>query len=186
MIEFSHVNFGYAPGRPVVEDFNLSVSAGDRVCLFGPSGSGKTTLVRLLLGLEKLRRGSITGTDGLRFSAVFQEDRLLGWKTVLENTALFSDTETAKALLERLGLSDFADAMPDQLSGGQKRRAALARALAHPFDVLVLDEALTGLDAETKAQCLAVIDEIVGGRTLVLVTHEATETAALRAALIQL
>ena len=98
-----------------------------------------------------------------------------------ENAALFSDKETACRILTQLGLGDSLDALPETLSGGMKRRAALGRALAHPFDVLVLDEALTGLDGGTKTQCLAAIDQAVGRRTLVMATHDESEAAALGA-----
>ena len=181
MIRFEHVTFGYALQRPVLRDFSMTVPEGGRVCLTGPSGEGKTTALRLLLGLEKPRKGTVSVPEGVRFSAVFQENRLLPWKTVLENAALFSDEEAARRILSTLGLGDSLDALPEALSGGMKRRAALGRALAHPFDVLVLDEALTGLDGETKRRCLVAIDEAVGRRTLVLATHDAGEARALGA-----
>ena len=181
MIRFEHVTFGYALQRPVLRDFSMTVPKGGRVCLTGLSGEGKTTALRLLLGLEKPRKGTVSVPEGVRFSAVFQENRLLPWKTVLENAALFSDEESARRILTTLGLGDNLDALPETLSGGMKRRAALGRALAHPFDVLVLDEALTGLDGETKRRCLAAIDEAVGRRTLVLATHDAGEARALGA-----
>ena len=171
MIRFDHVTFGYALQRPILRDFSLT----------GPSGEGKTTALRLLLGLERPRKGTVSVSEGVRFSAVFQEDRLLPWKTVLENAALFSDEDSACRVLTALGLGDSLDALPETLSGGMKRRAALGRALAHPFDVLVLDEALTGLDSETKQRCLAAIGEAVGRRTLVLATHDAEESHSLGA-----
>ena len=186
MIRFEHVTFGYALQRPVLRDFSMTVPEGGRVCLTGPSGEGKTTALRLLLGLEKPRKGTISVPEGVRFSAVFQENRLLPWKTVLENAALFSDEESARRILTTLGLGDSLDALPETLSGGMKRRVALGRALAHPFDVLVLDEALTGLDGETKRRCLTAIDDAVGRRTLVLATHDAEEAHALGAETITL
>ncbi len=181
MIRFENVTFFYQARKPVLENFSLEIPEGKRICLTGPSGVGKTTALRLLLGLEKPRRGRITGAAGLRFSAVFQEDRLIPERTALENAALFSDAEAARAVLAELGLAEAADSLPAELSGGQRRRAALARALAHPFDVLVLDEALTGLDEETAKVCLAAIDRAVGGKTLVMVTHEPAHALALRA-----
>ena len=143
-------------------------------------------MLRLLLGLERPRRGSVTRPDGIRFSTVFQEDRLLPWKTVAENAALFSDKETACRILTQLGLGDTLDALPETLSGGMKRRAALGRALAHPFDALVLDEALTGLDPAARAQCLRAINDAVGPRTLVMSSHSEEDTAALDAQIITL
>ena len=181
MIRFDHVTFGYALQRPILRDFSLTVPEGGRVCLTGPSGEGKTTALRLLLGLEKPRRGTVSVPEGIRFSAVFQEDRLLPWKTVLENAALFSDEETTHRIRMVLGRGHNLDALQETLSGSMKLHPALGRALAHPFDVLVLDEALTGLDGETKQRCLAAIDEAVGRRTLVLATHDTEEAHALGA-----
>ena len=181
MIRLDHVTFGYGPQKEVLRDISLEIPEGGRLCLTGPSGEGKTTVLRLLLGLEKPHRGTVSVPEGTAFSAVFQENRLLPWKTALENVALFSDEAAARRCLAALGLPDSLAAMPDALSGGMKRRVALARALAHPFDVLVLDEALTGLDGGTKTQCLAAIDQAVGHRTLVMATHDESEAAALGA-----
>ena len=186
MIRFDHVTFGYRGKQPVMEDFSLEISPGQRICLSGPSGEGKTTALRLLLGLEKPRRGRITGTDGLRFSAVFQEDRLIPERTVLENTALFADETAARAALDALGLGEVLHSRPGELSGGQRRRAALARALAHPFDVLVLDEALTGLDGGNVRRCLAAIDRAARDRTLVMVTHDLAHAAELGAQILEI
>ena len=186
MIRLEHVTFGYGLQKAVLRDVSLEIPEGGRLCLMGPSGKGKSTVLRLLLGLEKPRRGTVSVPEGTAFSAVFQENRLLPWKTVLENVALFSDGETARRCLTALGLSDSLTAMPDALSGGMKRRVALARALAHPFDMLVLDEALTGLDGGTKARCLAAIDRAVGHRTLVMATHDESEAAALGAEIHQI
>ena len=186
MLRLDHVTFSYGAEEPVVRDFSLEIPQGGRVCLTGPSGQGKTTVLRLLLGLEAPRQGTVSVPAGTRFSAVFQEDRLLPWKTTLENAALFSDEATARRILTELGLGDSLDALPETLSGGMKRRAALGRALAHPFDVLVLDEALTGLDGETKQRCLTAIDEAVGRRTLVLATHDAEEARGLGAEIVTL
>lgn len=180
MIRFDGVSFGYGLGKNVLQNFNLTIPDGARVWLQSPSGGGKTTVLRLLMGLEKPRKGSITGCEGLRFSAVFQEDRLLPWKTVAENVALFADEKTARTMLTRLGLGEVLDARPAELSGGMKRRTALARALCHDCDVLVLDEPLTGLDAEAKKICLQAIDEEAKGKTLVMTSHDGADALFLR------
>ena len=173
MIRFDHVTFGYEAERPVLRELSLEIPEGGRVCLTGASGQGKTTALRLLLGLEQPQSGTVIRPEGTRFSVVFQEDRLLPWKTALED---------ARCWLTELGLGGSLDALPETLSGGMKRRAALARALAHPFDVLVLDEALTGLDDAAKARCLAAIDRAVGPqKTLVMACHDPAEAAALAA-----
>lgn len=186
MVQFDRVSFGYALWKPILRDVSLCIERGARICLTGASGKGKTTVLRLIMGLEKPRKGAVLLAEGTRISAVFQEDRLLPHKTVLENVALFSDEQTACEKLCKLGLADVLSAYPAELSGGMKRRVALARALCHEFDLLILDEPLTGLDADSKAVCLAAIDEAVGGRTLLMVSHDPAEAATLRATCISL
>lgn len=181
MLEMQHVTFGYGLKKSCIRDFSLTLPDGARLCLQGASGAGKTTILRLAMGLEKPRRGTVRWGAETRLSAVFQEDRLLPNKTAWENVALFSDEETAKKVLCRLGASEWLMAAPMALSGGQRRRVALARALAHPFDLLILDEALTGLDEENKALCLDAIDEAVEGKSLLMVTHDRQEAETLHA-----
>ena len=103
MIRLEHVTFGYGLQKAVLRDVSLEIPQGGRLCLMGPSGKGKSTVLRLLLGLEKPRRGTVSVPEGTAFSAVFQENRLLPWKTALENVALFSDGETARRCLAALG-----------------------------------------------------------------------------------
>ena len=186
MITLENVTFGYTPRRILIENLSLAMAPGQPVCLWGPSGCGKTTVLRLVMGLEKPRSGKIIRPEGLRISAVFQEDRLIRTKTALENVALFCPEEEAGEMLRRLGLGDGLNQRPAALSGGMRRRVALARALAHPFDLLVLDEALTGLDDDTKAICLGAIREATAGKTLLLATHDRAEAEALGATIVTL
>ena len=207
MIVFENVSFGYKRGINVLSGFSLEVPDSGRVCLFGKSGCGKSTVLRLAMGLAKPGSGRITGTEGLAVSAVFQEDRLIPWKTVLENVALFADgmdrgaagasgrahaggnaapADHAAYFLRTLGLSDVLQSYPDELSGGMKRRVALARALAHSFDLLVLDEPFTGLDEAAKRNAIELVSREAVGKMLLVATHDLQEAEALGAEIIEL
>ena len=157
-----------------------------RSCIFGGSGCGKTTLLRLITGLEEPADGSIE-TGCVRFSAVFQEDRLLPFKTVLENITLIgAEKETALYMLAQLGIAEAADKYPSELSGGMRRRAAIARALSAEYGCLILDEPFAGLDKENIEKAAALISEGVGGKTLIAVTHSEREAELLGAKIIML
>lgn len=179
MISFNNVSFYYRNNSPIINNLSFSAHRGQRICFFGPSGIGKSTALRLLMGLEKAKKGEITKPHGTTFSVSFQEDRLIPFKTSKENVALFSNEKTAEQILCDLELGDSLDKLPSELSGGMKRRVSLSRALAHDSDVLVLDEALTGLDDATKALCISCIEKYINGRTLFCVTHDLDVAKAL-------
>ena len=179
MIEFQNVSFAYPGGPLLLRSFSLRAEEGERIHLTGPSGCGKTTALRLLLSLEKPQRGTVRVPTHTKFSVVFQEDRLLPRRTVWENLALFAEKEKIRPLLAELGIETAVEQRPAELSGGMKRRVALARALLAPFDVLVLDEPFTGLDEENATRALACIDRLCRDKTLFLVTHEPERAEAL-------
>ena len=180
MIKLNNVDFSYGKTE-VLKDFSLQINKKDRICLFGESGSGKTTILRLILGLETPLNGEIQKAKNLKPAVVFQEDRLIPFKTVLENITLFgADEKTALFFLEKLGLKDYSNKIPSDLSGGMSRRVALARALSNEFDFLVLDEPFTGLDQENIETATVLINEILGERPLILVTHSKTEAELLK------
>jgi len=186
MIKFNNVSFSYGK-NDVLKNFNLEIKKGDRICLFGESGCGKTTVLRLILGLEKTNSGEISKPENLKPAVVFQENRLLPFKTVLENVALFSkDEETAKFHLESLGLGKYLNTYPNKLSGGMKRRVALARALSSEFDYIVLDEAFTGLDNENIVLSSRHILNTIDNRPLIMVTHSKYEADLLGAKIIEM
>ena len=166
--------------RSVLEDVNLCAEAGERICLYGPSGCGKTTLMRIIAGLEVPDGGMVTVSKGLRFSVQFQENRLLPWYTAGQNLMLIrKDPERIGMLLEQAGLADTGKLYPDELSGGMKRRVSLIRALLDESDALLLDEPLRELDESATAVMTEMIGQNIGGRLLILVTHDLRQAKAL-------
>lgn len=177
---------------PVLRGINLNIRSGETLAIVGASGSGKTTLLRVLAGLEDpdagevLIDGKLTRGVGTDRAVIFQEPRLLPWLTVLDNVGFGLETrglsrgqarDRARRYVQLVGLQQFEDAYPRQLSGGMAQRVGIARALAVQPEILLLDEPLGALDAMTKIsmqQELARIwrDEDV---TTVLVTHDLEE-----------
>lgn len=194
MIIFDKVIKKYKNKR-VLDEVNLSIKDGDFVSIIGPSGAGKSTLVYTLIGAEKIQAGNIT-VDGYRINemsdkemqyyrrrigVVFQDYRLLPQKTVAENVAFalevcgFEDKEIKKKValaLKVVGLSEQAKSFPHQLSGGEKQRTAIARALAHNPSLIVADEPTGNLDPKTALEIIKLLVEINGsGITVILTTH---------------
>lgn len=188
LIAFENVDFSYDGKQKILDRFSLELPENGVLCFFGPSGCGKTTLLRILAGLERPQGGCVTGPDGLRVSAVFQENRLLPWETALENVAIAGDVkpEEASRLLTKLGLGDVLDKRPAELSGGMKRRVAIARALVFPADILLLDEPFIGLEAELWTEIAREIHERYSGKPVVLVTHIAEQAAMMNARIVRL
>lgn len=164
--------------KQVLQDFTLALPEGDSVALMGPSGSGKTTMMRLMAGLEAPDAGQVEGFVGRRIAYQFQEDRLLPWYTVRKNLSLFAKGDV-DPWLEGVGLLAEADKLPAQLSGGMRRRVALARALAYDGEVLMLDEPLKEMDEALRARMLRLIAEAAVGKQLILITHQRSEAEAL-------
>lgn len=188
-LTFNHIFLSFGD-RQVLSDFSLTVPAGAKCVLMGPSGSGKTSILKLAAGLCRPSSGSMTGgAPQVRVSMQFQEPRLLPWRTAAENVNLvLSDSKStlpeARVWLTRAGLAEAADLYPDQLSGGMQQRVSLCRALAAGGDLLLLDEPFRGLDEDTRAVIMRLVDDAVSGRlpgcekrTLLLVTHDPDEAA---------
>lgn len=185
MPKLERVSFAYDSRRPVLVDCSLALPERGAVCLLGPSGCGKTTVLRLLAGTLAPRLGAVTGLAGGRVGMVFQDDRLLPWETVLHNAVTSADHRNrarAADWLDALGLADSLDRHPDELSGGQRRKVALARALASEPDVLLLDEPFTGLDEPAWRSAAGLIRADRADRLTVLVTHLRAQADALGAA----
>lgn len=185
MIKFKNINFSYGR-KEIFNGFNLTVNDGDRICLFAPSGYGKTTVLRLIMGLEKPKSGIIEGIENKRISAVFQEDRLLPQKSLLENVSLFGGVESAKEIISKLGLSDSENLYPKSLSGGMARRTAIARALNHKADIYIFDEPFNGIDKENLVTTAELINELTKDKTFILVSHNPEEAKLLNCKIINI
>ncbi|HWU62153.1 MAG TPA: ABC transporter ATP-binding protein [Ensifer sp.] len=176
----------------VLSGVNLHIRGGECLAIVGASGSGKTTLLRVLAGLEEADAGRvlIDGEPvhgvGTERAVIFQEPRLLPWRTVIENVAFplelrgLSREEArsrARRYVQLVGLSDFIEAYPSQLSGGMAQRVGIARALAIQPEILLLDEPLGALDAMTKLTMQEELYRIWREErvTMVIVTHDLEE-----------
>ena len=186
MININNISFSYGE-KHVIKNFCLKIAEKDRVCIFGESGCGKTTLLRILLGLEIPQSGGVDGIETLKPSVVFQENRLLPFKTVLQNiTVIGADESLALFHLTALGLSDVCNEYPAKLSGVMQRRAAIASALSAQYDYLILDEPFSGLDKNNIISAARHISQSLGDRPLIMVSHSASEAELLGARIINI
>lgn len=161
----------------VLNDFSFVFPEGKTTCIMGRSGIGKTTLLSILMGIETADSGTVTGVEGKKLAAVFQENRLFENLDAIRNIEVVTGRkqEEIKALLAKLLLPAEERKPVATYSGGMKRRVAIARALLADADILFLDEPLQGLDGETKEQVAGVMREQMQGKTVLLVTHEESE-----------
>lgn len=173
-VEFDGVCKVYGANE-VLRRVTFTLPGGGVRCLMAPSGSGKTTLFRVLLGLERADAGQIRGVSPGRISMMFQEDRLCETLTPVENVALVLPPSACRAdvrdLLAEILPADCLNQPAMELSGGMRRRVSLARAVAFPSDLVVLDEPFTGLDQATKEKVIAFTLRHRAGRTLLVATH---------------
>jgi len=187
----SHAFDGPGGPLPVLDDVTLSVAAGEFVALLGPSGCGKSTLLRLVAGLDAARQGTIA-QDGVPIErpdpsriVVFQDPTLYPWRRVRANVALGLEARGVARVaqhrvddaLERVGLQEFSNVFPHQLSGGMAQRVALARALVNDPRLLILDEPLGKLDSLTRLTMQAELTALWqrDGFSALLVTHDVEE-----------
>lgn len=172
MIEVKGISKSFGD-KEILKDVSFTVKKGECVALTGESGAGKTTLMRILAGLEAADSGEVIFTENAKKTFVFQENRLLESKSVLDNILTVApDRERAAYYLKRVRLDSEATKKAEALSGGMKRRLAIARALAYGGDVYFLDEPLRELDGETLRAVAELIKEEIQGKTAVLITHD--------------
>jgi NitT/TauT family transport system ATP-binding protein len=207
MIELSGITFGFNQPSPIFANFSWEIAKGETWAILGPSGCGKTTLLYLLAGLRfpsqgeiKIHRSRLTRPRP-QTGLILQDYGLLPWATVGENAGLGfrvrdfygpdgthapfgyrKDGETMKEVgswLNRVGLSEIADKYPNQISGGQRQRTAIARTLVLQPDLLLMDEPFSSVDAPTRESLQNLTQELCeeGEITLVIVTHSIEEAA---------
>lgn len=190
MLDVSGLTLSYG-AEPVLEDANLRVDTGQFVSLVGPSGSGKSSLLRAIIGLQRPSAGTVTcDLDRGDLGILFQDDALLPWRTALDNVALGlrirgkprpQAREEAEAWLGRLGLTGFGQRFPRALSGGQRKRVALAQVLALRPRLLLMDEPFAALDAIVRHRITQDLLDLVEGEkiSVLLVTHDLEEALVL-------
>jgi NitT/TauT family transport system ATP-binding protein len=190
MLRVTNLALSYGT-TPVLEGVSLEVEDGEFVSLVGPSGSGKSTVLRAVIGLQKQSAGTVELTvDKDKIGFLFQDDALLPWRRAAENVALglrlrgmtkHDALIRAEEWLGRLGLEGLGQRYPRELSGGQRKRVAIAQVLALEPHLLLMDEPFSSLDAITRARLSQDLLKLVEGKHLsvLLVTHDLEEAIAL-------
>ncbi|MEZ9191370.1 ABC transporter ATP-binding protein [Vibrio sp. 10N.286.52.F8] len=199
-VQLSNASLRYNDSEhATLSGLSLSLNAGKWTVLLGRSGCGKTTVLRYLAGLldDKVEwQGTLATSDELpltdRIAYMAQQDLLLPWLSVIDNVCLshrfqnsadkhknIEHKNQALELLISVGLADYADAMPDQLSGGMRQRVALARTLMQDKPVVLMDEPFSALDAVTRHKLQSLACELLRDKTVVLITHDPQEAVRL-------
>lgn len=175
----------------IFDDFSLTLETNRITGIVGPSGSGKTTLLNLCCGLLQPDRGTITGVNPAAISYIFQEPRLLPWRTIRENLRfVFKDQPVKKsgthdqaieAMLKLVGLETVGAYYPHELSGGMRQRVAIARAFLYPSELLLMDEPFSSLDLALKNKLMSDFKKIWAQdkRTVIFVSHNQDEIKTL-------
>ncbi|MDX9811060.1 MAG: ABC transporter ATP-binding protein [Bacteroidales bacterium] len=170
-------------------DFSIPFTEGTITCILGPSGCGKTTLLNIIGDIIAPDSGELTGFRNRSVSYIFQDPRLLPWKTVRENIefVLGNDMPAEERgkisgqLIKLMELDNFADYYPSRLSGGMRQRVSIARAFAFPSEIILMDEPLKGLDVKLKLNLIRIFSRMwqTDKRTVIFVTHDVDEALLL-------
>ncbi|MCU1414580.1 MAG: transporter related [Microbacteriaceae bacterium] len=193
LLDISDLTVHFRPGGRRIDalrNVSLTLGRGEFVSLVGPSGCGKSTLLRVVAGLHNDYSGTVTIDETIREQSlgfVFQRDALLPWKTVIDNVATglqirgvgkAERRDRAREMMDRVGLAGFENAYPNQLSGGMRQRASVARTLVYRPSLILMDEPFGALDAQTKGQVqelfLSIWDEM--RPSVIFVTHDLAES----------
>ncbi len=187
-LELKNISKRYGPVT-LFDDFSIDFEEGKITCILGPSGCGKTTLLNIIGGIVRPDSGTINGFADQRISYIFQDPRLLPWKSVSQNIefVLRHDLSAAERknkadrFIRLVELEDFADYYPAKLSGGMRQRVSIARAFAFPSEVILMDEPLKGLDIKLKLNLIRTFSKIWESdkRTVIFVTHDVEESLLL-------
>ena len=188
MLHVRGLTVGYG-GTPVLDGIDLDIQKGQFTSLIGPSGSGKTSVLRVVTELISAEHGSVELEVPMRdVGFLFQDDALLPWRTVRQNVALglhirelpeATVADKAEHWLTVLGLAGLGDRYPAQLSGGQRKRVAIAQVLALEPKLLLLDEPMAGMGSEESAAMVNLLRNLKGGVTMLLVEHDMDAVFAL-------
>lgn len=193
-VDFNHVKFGYEAGKPIIQDFSLSVQGGEKIAIVGPTGAGKTTLVNLLMRFYEVDSGTIS-VDGISLAATRRSNVHELFGMVLQDTWLFEGTLRENltfggikksdgdliGILSDCGLGHFYETLPKgldtlldesvTLSAGQKQLLTIARAMAKNAPMLILDEATSSVDTRTELDIQKAMDALMKGRTSFVIAH---------------
>ena len=183
---YSNPNNSIKDGEMVIfKDFNLKITASKVSVILGPSGCGKSTLLNIIHGILTPYSGTVEKENCNAISYLFQEPRLLPWKTVSQNIELILKKHYRKKerqkitehYLKLIGLGDFSDFYPSELSGGMRQRVAIARAFAYPAEIILMDEPFQALDPGLKLNLTKLFSSlwIKDNRTSLFVTHDIAE-----------
>ena len=162
MIKLTNIFKSY-DSNSVINNLSLTINDSEKIAIMGKSGCGKTTLLRIIANLEKIDSGSKEGYSTEDIAFVFQEPRLFSHLNVLENITIVSQLpreqakERALTLLSNIGLAEFSNYYPDELSGGMAQRVSIARAMITDAPILLLDEPFSALDESTRLHMIDIL-----------------------------
>lgn len=182
MIKMTNISKSYGELN-VLSKLDLEILKNEKIALLGKSGYGKTTLLRIILGLENIDSGTLVIEEGVKFSVVFQEDRLIDNCDIQTNILLPHLgkkhnilPECVQEILQQLDVTAPLDKKVSQLSGGMRCRVSIARALLVESDMIVMDEPFKGLDGATKMRVMEVVQKNIVNKTMFLITHDKSES----------